>query len=72
MIGLLTFAFFPATVLTAYIADRRLLIYKYLSKSYRMNRRGVIVGVEGGDDEEAAHEAAHRYNFKFFKMKYNL
>jgi solute carrier family 8 (sodium/calcium exchanger) len=47
----LTFLFFPATVLTAYIADRRLLIYKYLSKQYRMNRRGMIVETEGGDME---------------------
>lgn len=45
--GLLTFLFFPATVITAYIADRRLLIYKYLHKNYRMNRRGVIVESEG-------------------------
>jgi len=41
--GLVTFLFFPATVITAYIADRRLLIYKYLSKSYRLNKRGHIV-----------------------------
>lgn len=45
--GLLTFMFFPATVLTAYIADRRMLIYKYLDKNYRMNKRGVIVSAEG-------------------------
>lgn len=45
--GLLTFMFFPMTVLTAYIADRRLLIYKYLDKNYRMNKRGVIVSAEG-------------------------
>ncbi|CAB3371935.1 Hypothetical predicted protein [Cloeon dipterum] len=44
----LTFLFFPATVLTAYIADRRLLIYKYLNKNYRMNKRGMIVETEGG------------------------
>ncbi len=50
--GLLTFMLFPATVITAYIADRRLLIYKYLSKKYRMNRRGIIVGGEGADDME--------------------
>ncbi|XP_008549239.1 sodium/calcium exchanger 3 [Microplitis demolitor] len=49
--GLLTFAFFPATVLTAYVADQRLLIYKYLHKGYRMNKRGVIVQGEGGDSE---------------------
>lgn len=45
--GFLTFLFFPATVGTAYIADRRLLIYKYMDKKYRMNKRGVIVQVEG-------------------------
>lgn len=49
--GLLTFSFFPATVLTAYIADRRLLIYKYLHKDYRMNKRGVIVETEATDSE---------------------
>ncbi|XP_076667566.1 sodium/calcium exchanger 3 [Andrena cerasifolii] len=49
--GVLTFSFFPATVLTAYIADRRLLIYKYLHKGYRMNKRGVIVQAEAGDSD---------------------
>ncbi|KAG8232972.1 hypothetical protein J437_LFUL013584 [Ladona fulva] len=45
--GLVTFLFFPLTVITAYIADRRLLIYKYLNKRYRINRRGVVVEGEG-------------------------
>lgn len=49
--GILTFSFFPATVLTAYVADRRLLLYKYLRKGYRMNKRGVIVQAEAGDSE---------------------
>ncbi|XP_077262582.1 sodium/calcium exchanger 3 isoform X1 [Temnothorax americanus] len=49
--GILTFSFFPATVLTAYVADRRLLIYKYLHKGYRMNKRGVIVQAEAADSE---------------------
>lgn len=49
--GILTFSFFPATVLTAYVADRRLLIYKYLHKEYRMNKRGVIVQAEAGDSD---------------------
>lgn len=30
--GLLTFMFFPATVLTSYIADRRLFVFKYLPR----------------------------------------
>lgn len=50
--GLVTFMFFPATVLTAYVADRQILIYKYMTKKYRMNKRNVIVGGEGGEDLE--------------------
>jgi len=49
--GLVTFLFFPATVLTAYIADRKLLIYKYLSKRYRVNKRGNIVEGEAAGAE---------------------
>ncbi|KAJ8723698.1 hypothetical protein PYW07_007678 [Mythimna separata] len=52
--GLVTFLFFPATVLTAYIADRRLLMYKYLKKGYRVNERGVIVEAEGDGSVEMA------------------
>jgi solute carrier family 8 (sodium/calcium exchanger) len=44
--GFVTFLLFPATVITAYIADRRLLIYKYIGKRYRMNKRGVMVQTE--------------------------
>ncbi|XP_018571769.1 sodium/calcium exchanger 3 [Anoplophora glabripennis] len=47
--GLLTFSFFPLTVLTAYAADRKM--YKYIKKDYRMNRRGVIVQAEGDNLE---------------------
>ncbi|XP_044013708.1 sodium/calcium exchanger 1 isoform X2 [Aphidius gifuensis] len=57
--GLLTFTFFPATVLTAYIADRRLLIYKYLHKGYHMNKRGVIVqGEDGSNSDIGGHGGA--------------
>lgn len=52
--GIVTFLFFPATVVTAYIADRRLLFYKYISKQYRINRRGMIVETEGHNDIEMA------------------
>ncbi|XP_013780912.1 sodium/calcium exchanger 1-like [Limulus polyphemus] len=55
--GVTTFLFFPATVLTAYIADRRLLIYKYLSKKYRVNKRGMIVGAEREDLEMGSIKA---------------
>lgn len=44
--SLLTFLFFPLTVSTAYIADRRLLIYKFIGKNYRMNKHGVMVQTE--------------------------
>ncbi|KAH7942216.1 hypothetical protein HPB49_021900 [Dermacentor silvarum] len=54
--GAVTFMFFPATVLTAYIADRRLLIYKFLSKKYRVTKRGVIIGSEGEDVEMAPNK----------------
>ncbi|CAG0923494.1 unnamed protein product, partial [Notodromas monacha] len=64
--GLLTFIFFPATVVTAYIADRRLLFYKYLAKDYRLNRRGIVVEAEGGDkDSEEGGE-----KFKHFEEEY--
>lgn len=44
--GVLTFMGFPAIVYMAYVADRRLLVYKYLNKSYRLNVRGIMVAVE--------------------------
>ncbi|CAG0888558.1 unnamed protein product [Darwinula stevensoni] len=66
--GLVTFLFFPATVVSAYIADRRLLIYKYLSKDYRLNRRGVVVEHEASD-LEMAKEANH-VEFKHFEEEY--
>lgn len=50
--GLLTFLFFPGLVYLAYVADQRLLVYKYLNKKYRMNERGVMVQAETGTDLE--------------------
>jgi len=47
----ITFLFFPVCVILAYIADRRLLFYKYMTKEYRMGKRGVIIEVEAGDVE---------------------
>ncbi|XP_048084505.1 sodium/calcium exchanger 3 isoform X2 [Alosa alosa] len=45
--GLLTLAFFPICVLLAWIADRRLLFYKYMHKKYRTDKhRGVIIETE--------------------------
>ncbi|XP_046652927.1 sodium/calcium exchanger 1-like isoform X1 [Daphnia pulicaria] len=58
--GILTFLFFPMTILTAYIADRRLLFYKYISKQYRINRRGVIVETEGFSNQNDIEMANKR------------
>uniref|UniRef100_A0A8C7TJJ3 Solute carrier family 8 member 1a n=1 Tax=Oncorhynchus mykiss TaxID=8022 RepID=A0A8C7TJJ3_ONCMY len=46
--GLVTLFFFPLCVGMAYVADRRLLVYKYMYKRYRAGkRRGVIIETEG-------------------------
>lgn len=50
--AVLTFMMMPGFVGLSYIADRRLLFYKYLSKEYRMNKRGVIIEVEGAEAVE--------------------
>ncbi|KAK7170017.1 hypothetical protein R3I94_000303 [Phoxinus phoxinus] len=53
--AVLTFLFFPLCVVQAWIADRRLLFYKYARKRYRTDKgRGIIVA-EGG--EEVGKEA---------------
>ncbi|XP_053098778.1 sodium/calcium exchanger 1 isoform X4 [Hemicordylus capensis] len=46
--GLLTLFFFPICVVFAWIADRRLLFYKYVYKKYRAGKqRGMIIEHEG-------------------------
>lgn len=46
--GLLTLAFFPICVFLAWIADRRLLFFKFMHKKYRHDKhRGVIIETEG-------------------------
>ncbi|XP_029586783.1 sodium/calcium exchanger 3-like isoform X1 [Salmo trutta] len=45
--GLLTLAFFPICVILTWLADRRLLFYKFMHKKYRAdNHRGVIIETE--------------------------
>ncbi|KAG7277081.1 hypothetical protein CRUP_031294 [Coryphaenoides rupestris] len=45
--GLLTLAFFPICVMLAWVADRRLLFYKFMHKKYRTDKhRGVIIETE--------------------------
>merc|ERR1711962_720517 len=53
--GIVTFLFFPATVYTAFVADRRMFFYKYLDKKYRA-QRGVIVQSEKADIESRGEE----------------
>ncbi|MEQ2213066.1 hypothetical protein XENOCAPTIV_009196, partial [Xenoophorus captivus] len=46
--ALVTLLFFPVCVLLAWIADRRLLFYKYMGKRYRADKRhGIVVEMEG-------------------------
>lgn len=48
---MLTFLFFPLCVVQAWVADRRLLFYKYVRKRYRADKhRGIIIETEGGAD----------------------
>ncbi|XP_061659117.1 sodium/calcium exchanger 2a [Syngnathoides biaculeatus] len=46
--AMVTLLYFPVCVLLAWIADRRLLFYKYLHKRYRADKRhGIVVEMEG-------------------------
>ncbi|KRG02343.1 uncharacterized protein Dmoj_GI10756, isoform F [Drosophila mojavensis] len=54
--GVVTLLMFPATVLWAYIAERRLLLYKYMDKNYRMNQRGTVVAGEHDSVEMGADD----------------
>ncbi|XP_024116403.1 sodium/calcium exchanger 2a isoform X1 [Oryzias melastigma] len=46
--AVVTLLYFPLCVLLAWIADRRLLFYKYMHKRYRADKRhGIVVEMEG-------------------------
>uniref|UniRef100_A0A3P8SZZ5 Solute carrier family 8 member 2a n=1 Tax=Amphiprion percula TaxID=161767 RepID=A0A3P8SZZ5_AMPPE len=48
-----TLLYFPVCVVLAWIADRRLLIYKYMHKRYRADKRhGIVVEMEGDADSK--------------------
>lgn len=49
--AVLTFLFFPITVLTAYIADKQIFVYKFLSKKYRSSKHHGVVVTSEGDTE---------------------
>ncbi|XP_053714839.1 solute carrier family 8 member 4b isoform X2 [Synchiropus splendidus] len=49
--AVLTFLYFPLCVVQAWVADRRLLFYKYVHKRYRADKsRGIIIETEGSAD----------------------
>jgi solute carrier family 8 (sodium/calcium exchanger) len=77
--GVLTFIFFPITVLTAYVADRRIYFNKFLKKKYRTGKSKAVVVTEGdmelgdktdevfkgldSDDKEIREFEKHRREF---------
>ena len=64
--AIVTLLFFPATVITAYIADKRLFPYTFLSKKYRSSRhKGMVVTTEG--DHELADGKANHHDEVVFK-----
>ena len=63
--AVITLICFPVTVVSAYLADRHIVIYDYFSKRYRMSRTGVIVEMTANDDEAAEYD--RRNSDVFFK-----
>lgn len=59
--GILTFLFFPATVWTAYVAERRLFCYKYTSKTFRAGKHGTIVKTEKADPADIESRAKEKF-----------
>ncbi|XP_038623362.1 sodium/calcium exchanger 2 [Tachyglossus aculeatus] len=57
--ALLTLVFFPVCVVFAWVADKRLLFYKYVYKRYRADpRSGLIVGSEGRGPKDIEMDGA--------------
>jgi hypothetical protein len=50
--AVLTLAFFPLTIVTAYVADKRLFPYKFLSKRYRTGKHKPVMISSEGDAHE--------------------
>lgn len=59
--AILTLLFFPLTVITAYIADKRIFFYKFLSKKYRSSRNKAVVIQTEGDTELADGKATSNH-----------
>uniref|UniRef100_A0A6I8NM00 Solute carrier family 8 member A2 n=1 Tax=Ornithorhynchus anatinus TaxID=9258 RepID=A0A6I8NM00_ORNAN len=57
--ALLTLVFFPVCVVFAWVADKRLLFYKYVYKRYRADpRSGIIIGAEGEGPKDIEMDGA--------------
>lgn len=50
--GVITLLFFPFLVVMAWVADRRLLVYKFMYKRYRAKRGNIVVETEGRPDDD--------------------
>ncbi|XP_034665640.1 sodium/calcium exchanger 3 isoform X2 [Drosophila subobscura] len=57
--AIVTLLFFPITVIWAYIAERRMLVYKYMDKNFRVNKRGTVVAGEHDQVEMDAEKGHH-------------
>ncbi len=66
--ALLTFAFFQLTVCSAYIADRRVHIYDYISKTYRIGRNGVIVEMTTDESNQIVADRDHTLLHPFIQL----
>lgn len=56
--GLLTFIFFPLTVLTAWIADIKIIQNRFLPHRYRRDSHGQIIATEAEEMKMLNGEAA--------------
>lgn len=63
--AVVTFLFFPVTVFTAYVADKQIFVYKFLSKKYRSSKqRGVVIASEGDTELGKANHVGDDVVFK--------
>ncbi|XP_045175508.1 sodium/calcium exchanger 1-like isoform X3 [Mercenaria mercenaria] len=63
--AVVTFLFFPLTVFTAYVADKQIFVYKFLSKKYRSSKqRGVVISSEGDTELGKANHVGDEVVFK--------
>ncbi|XP_061553037.1 sodium/calcium exchanger 3 isoform X2 [Phycodurus eques] len=71
--GLLTLAFFPICVLLAWVADRRLLFYKFMRRRYRSDKhRGVIIETEAEGSSKGIEMDGKMVNSHFMDGGVNL